>query len=207
MDITKENFHANLGNIFLLISRAEYIAIDLEMTGISAKSSTPERPKTVEDVYESARQAAETFQAVQLGLTFVCHAPGNTARGEEPEYKTFTASIPISPMFATDNPTLAKMAEVIDRQLSFSYATLMLFERSDFDLGKLLGKGLPYLNREELQKIEREMLEDRQYEHFEPEIFGDWAVEFTEKLREELSTWLRAEARRVRNGKPRKDVC
>lgn len=120
MDITKENFHANLGNIFLLISRADYIAIDLEMTGISAKPSTSERPKTIEDVYENARKAAETFQVVQLGLTFVCHAPGDTTRGEEPEYKTFTVSIPISPMFATDNAASAKMAEVVDRQLSFS---------------------------------------------------------------------------------------
>lgn len=80
MDITKDNFLSNLGNILFLIARSDYVAVDLELTGISTTSRNSRHGsfESMEEVYGSARQAASTFQTVQLGLTFVCFVTDNT---------------------------------------------------------------------------------------------------------------------------------
>lgn len=217
MDITNNNFESNFANIVFLAGRSSYIAVDLEMTGISTRKSHERRPQTLEEVYEGARLAASTFHAIQLGLTFVCFVHSvesdgtrrSDTTGEHDllskstellddhdltrvgEYKIFTVSIPISPMFATNDPVLAKMAELTDRRISFSYASMLALERHGFDFKEMLGTGLPYLSREELAHVEKEMLHDKEYEHIDPETVGDWALKFYDNLRQEIADWLK----------------
>lgn len=93
-------------------------------------------------------------------------------------------------MFATDDPILAKMAEVTDRHISFSYGSLLHFQRHGFDFKSALGEGVPYLSREELAHIEREMLQEKEYEHIDPASVGGWAVTFYDNLRKEVKDWI-----------------
>lgn len=70
MDVTADNFWEMLPNIMLIISCSDYIALDMEMTGIKIKDSLPRgAPPTMEQVYDRVRSAASTFQAVQIGMT------------------------------------------------------------------------------------------------------------------------------------------
>lgn len=69
MDVTAENFWEFLPNIMLIISSSDYVALDMEMTGIQMKSSASQVSVTMEQLYERVKLAASTFQAVQLGIT------------------------------------------------------------------------------------------------------------------------------------------
>ncbi len=78
MDIDRFNFHGELIPILRSIANASFVAIDLEMSGITTRrryhlgdrSLNSERP-TVEDLYQDMKNAAETYQVVQLGITCV----------------------------------------------------------------------------------------------------------------------------------------
>jgi len=68
MDITRHNFWPNLLDVLEAIADAEFISVDLEMTGIVPKSAKIASP-TADDIYAQAREAARTFQIPQIGLT------------------------------------------------------------------------------------------------------------------------------------------
>lgn len=70
MDVTADNFWTLLPTIMLIIASSDYIALDMEMTGISVKDDPPNPGTlTMEQAYGRVRTAASTFQAVQIGLT------------------------------------------------------------------------------------------------------------------------------------------
>lgn len=95
-------------------------------------------------------------------------------------------------MFETSDPISAQMAEVTDRQLSFSYASLLVLEKGGFDLKSTFANGVPYLSVEESEQIEDAMLGPKtdDHEYTDPETVGAWAVTFYDHLRGELSGWL-----------------
>lgn len=66
-----------------------------------------------------------------------------------------------------------------------------MLEKNGFDLGSTLENGVPYLNREEQSQVFKEMFQEKQYEHIDPETIGTWAVKFYHDLREEIQEWLR----------------
>ena len=58
------------------ISNAAFVAIDLEMSGISIKSKPDDKLRdagkmTLQKNYEETRKVAETFQVLQVGITCV----------------------------------------------------------------------------------------------------------------------------------------
>jgi poly(A)-specific ribonuclease len=72
MDVTANNFWSLLPTTMLIIASSDYIALDMELTGISVKDDPPHPGTlTMEQAYGRMRTAASTFQAVQVGLTCV----------------------------------------------------------------------------------------------------------------------------------------
>jgi CAF1 family ribonuclease len=77
MDVDYTHFWAQLVPILRSISQATFIAIDVEMSGISIRrpgvndrSHSQSKP-TLQQQYEETREAAETYQVLQLGITCV----------------------------------------------------------------------------------------------------------------------------------------
>jgi poly(A)-specific ribonuclease len=81
MDITQSNFWVNLPVVLDTIAGADFIAIDLEMTGVKRREDKILRRPSPEDIYQQARRGAETFQVLQVGLT--CARYDGVRRGEE----------------------------------------------------------------------------------------------------------------------------
>ena len=76
MDVDVSNFRQRLPEIIQAIAAAEFVALDLEMTGVKVDSSQlPQKPQSAspQAVYNGAREVAQTFQIVQLGITCVAY--------------------------------------------------------------------------------------------------------------------------------------
>jgi poly(A)-specific ribonuclease len=74
MDIRENNFWQTLPTVLWAISRAEYVSLDLEMTGVRIKNSDRSSKPTMEMVYQQAKEAAATFNILQVGLTCLHYA-------------------------------------------------------------------------------------------------------------------------------------
>lgn len=70
MDVTSQNFWQTFPAVVRSLARADFVVLDLEMTGIISKEAKAAK-LSVEDVYERARKAAQTHQIIQFGLTCV----------------------------------------------------------------------------------------------------------------------------------------
>jgi hypothetical protein len=68
MDVTSQNFWQTFPAVVRDLARADFAAIDLEMTGIISKDARLAK-LSMNDVYDRARKVAMTHQVIQFGLT------------------------------------------------------------------------------------------------------------------------------------------
>lgn len=78
MEVDHKGFRKELFPILRNIANAAFVTLDLEMSGISTrpKFSSGDRSHdvgkpTLEQQYQEMRNAAETFQVLQIGITCV----------------------------------------------------------------------------------------------------------------------------------------
>ena len=73
MDVQKDNFWEELAGIIRLIAESDFVAIDLEMSGIQPANGPRHtaKPTSPKAIYEESKEVAQTFQIIQLGLTCV----------------------------------------------------------------------------------------------------------------------------------------
>jgi hypothetical protein len=68
MDLTSQNFWQTVPAVVRDLARADFAAIDLEMTGIILKDARLAK-LSINDVYDRAKKVAMTHQVIQFGLT------------------------------------------------------------------------------------------------------------------------------------------
>jgi poly(A)-specific ribonuclease len=78
MEVDKSSFNAQLLPILQHIANATYVTFDLEMSGITTRPrhSTNDRSHelgkpSLQEQYEEVKDAADTYQIVQVGITCV----------------------------------------------------------------------------------------------------------------------------------------
>lgn len=78
MEVNQFNFKQQLLSVLRNIANASFITFDLEMSGINKRAnfgpvnSTRENGKpNLQQLYEDVKEAAETFQVLQVGITCV----------------------------------------------------------------------------------------------------------------------------------------
>ena len=77
MEIDQGHYRKQLLTVLKHISRASFVAFDLEMSGINKKTvfgidgSARDGKPTLQQLYEETKEAAETFQILQVGITCV----------------------------------------------------------------------------------------------------------------------------------------
>lgn len=77
MDITRQSFFYLLPRILSELADCEFVALDLELSGISLRPAQGRLTKasagrqTLQQRYEEVKEAAERYQILQLGLTLV----------------------------------------------------------------------------------------------------------------------------------------
>jgi len=70
MEVNKDEFYLALLPLLRHTANAEFVAVDLEMSGIGSNTKRDGKP-TLQQVYEQMKSAAETYQVLQVGITFI----------------------------------------------------------------------------------------------------------------------------------------
>lgn len=70
MEVNKNNFFWALPGILEDIQKSRFVAIDVEMSGISSTLGHASQKESMQDAYTKAKDAAENFQVLQIGFTF-----------------------------------------------------------------------------------------------------------------------------------------
>lgn len=88
MDVTRASFHKDLPKLLSDVAESCCVALDLEFSGIfsrqdrsTQKNGSSDSGRSLQSRYEEVKQAAEKYQVLQIGLTFinedVKNGPGN----------------------------------------------------------------------------------------------------------------------------------
>ncbi|KAM3070140.1 hypothetical protein ACMFMG_003825 [Clarireedia jacksonii] len=193
MEVDKNNWKQLLVPILKNIADASFVSFDLEMSGITTrpKYSAGDRSHdvgkpTLQKQYEEVKEAAETFQVLQLGITCV----------EEDREKEYYLARPynfnISPLFLYDR------VFDLERKFTFSSSATHFLQSNGFDVGAVFSHGVPYLSEEEEVQT-RQQYESRSERNaaiadivFDP---GDSeALDFYRGARDTITDWIKAKA-------------
>ncbi|CZT07489.1 hypothetical protein WAI453_013645 [Rhynchosporium graminicola] len=144
MEVDQANFRRQLLPILKHIANASFVSFDLEMSGISTrpKFSAGDRSRdvgkpTLQQQYDDMKDAAETYQVLQFGITCV----------EEDREKEFYLARPFN---FNVNPLSAEGVDLrLDRNFTFSTSACDFLKKNGFDFGKVFREGVPYLSRDE----------------------------------------------------------
>ncbi|KXH34523.1 hypothetical protein CSIM01_00434 [Colletotrichum simmondsii] len=151
MEVSSGNFWRQLPKILLSIAKSDFVAIDLEMTGITDKSSADRSENlTSQQIYESAKKIASKFNVFEMGMTCI-------ESQSDGSYKTKTYSFTVSPYLHTETRADETFVKGLDRSLSVSYNTLKFLRSEGIRLEKIYEDCVPYLSRQEARLATRQM--------------------------------------------------
>ncbi|MCJ1398292.1 hypothetical protein MMC11_001489 [Xylographa trunciseda] len=196
MDVDRRSFHWQLPRMLRALADAHFVAIDLELSGIQSK--TIHRPKavdngsvesrsfgskqTLQERYEEAKEAAERYQILQVGLTIVT---------EDAETGTYTAR----PYNFYLNPILEVKLD-IERIFSFQSGAVEFLLSHGFNMQAPFTLGVPYLSREEeITAMDMELARQNKAGIADIHLRSDEveSIQFVRKVREDIEKWKNRE--------------
>ncbi|KAI1374668.1 CAF1-domain-containing protein [Hypoxylon crocopeplum] len=147
MDIDSSNLFWMLPTMLDAAQKARFVAIDVEMTGISSTQSRTSYRIPVQDAYTKVKEAVEEFQVLQVGFTFI-HYEENRS-----EYITHTFNCHVSPLLPKGSfPD--SLSRYLDRKFTVSARSYNFLRQHGFDFSRALDNGVFYLSREEQRRAE-----------------------------------------------------
>ncbi|KAK2045642.1 hypothetical protein LZ31DRAFT_630495 [Colletotrichum somersetense] len=157
------NFWQKLPRVLLSITNSQFVAIILEMTGITDKVSVErcENPNR-QQVYEAAKKIASTFNVFDLGITCIMPQPDGS-------YDFEFYSFPVSPYLHADARDEEMFVRDVDRRLCVAYDTLNFLRKKGVRMERIYENCVPYLNRKDVrmdtQRMEKRMEPRKEREH------------------------------------------
>ncbi|KAF7892109.1 hypothetical protein EAF00_008411 [Botryotinia globosa] len=191
MEVDKENWQRLLLPILKDIANATFVSFDLEMSGITTRPKHTSQERThdigkpsLQQQYEEVKEAAETFQVLQLGITCV------EEDREKEYYLAKPYNINLSPLLLYDR------VFDLDRKFSFSSSATSFLQSNGFDIGAVFTMGVPYLSEQE--EVEARERYDQRIERnaaipsivFDPSDVG--TLEFYRRARSIITEWIEA---------------
>ncbi|KAB5558163.1 CAF1 family ribonuclease-domain-containing protein [Coniochaeta sp. 2T2.1] len=148
MQISSKNYWESLPVVLEAIAVADYIAFDLEMTGVQTKTVTVPDQKALAFAYHIAKEAAERFQIVQFGITCITNYPSSTK-----DFRASTFNFLLNPSFIGDRPVDKRLAKVLDRYVGWSQSSVMFLRDNGFEVARAFQDGVPYLSQGEVREL------------------------------------------------------
>ncbi|KAK6624118.1 hypothetical protein RUM44_010976 [Polyplax serrata] len=161
MEVTRENFNEVIATLEDVFKKAAFLTFDTEFTGLRVEGATGGNYfDTLDDLYVKDRFKAETFMAIQYGITAFIY--DNTE-------KRFTHQAYNFYVFPSDYK---------DMNFTCQTKSITFLIENGFDFNKLFGQGIPYLKDSEVEKL-LENLSEKQYkpQQFQTAMRGDTAPE------------------------------
>ncbi|KAL8890455.1 MAG: hypothetical protein Q9215_002422 [Flavoplaca cf. flavocitrina] len=186
MDVTSQDFHRLLPSILGAIADAQFVAVDLEFSGISNQQKSRTRPPrqnasgkvSLQSRYEEERSAAERYQVLQMGITCV---------GESLERGVYVLrpyNINLNP-FPDENMNIQRDVTLQGRAMQFLY-------RHNFRIEDSFPSGVHYLSRAE-EAEERQAEAQLRARNVGPIVQlkedDTSSLEFMDRVRQEVMAW------------------
>lgn len=147
MEVPADKFLSNLASVIPAIADAKFVVIDLEMSGINPPSIPRISKPTMEEIYQRAREATNTFCMLQFGLTCIME---DETEGSADGISMLSHNYHVSPMFNDRWDKHARsLAQVVDRTLTISYDTLIFLKKNCVRIEDVYLDGVTYLSRAE----------------------------------------------------------
>ncbi|KAL1961158.1 hypothetical protein VTO42DRAFT_3103 [Malbranchea cinnamomea] len=187
MEVTKQSFYWHLPRMLNDLSRCCCVALDLEFSGIAGRSSagngnSGKGNPTIQERYQEVKAAAETYQILQIGLTFV---------EEDTENGIYT----LRPYNLHLSPVLDPRLNV-ERSWSYQSSAVEFLMLNGFRMEAPFTDGIPYLSREEEEKAKRQLRERQARKAMISDIAADQldedAVAFLNRTREQINHCIRS---------------
>lgn len=141
LTVTSQNWQALQGRVLEEVRKAEFIAVDLELTGLHLKS---ERFIGIDRCYSAHRDGAKTFLPVQVGI---CAARRDPSRAPPGSSGCHWILSPVSLyVFPRANG---------EHHFSVSAATLLFLDHNGFDFNDWVRSGLGWLRPSEEEERRR----------------------------------------------------
>ncbi|KAI9809416.1 MAG: hypothetical protein M1827_006852 [Pycnora praestabilis] len=184
MEVDRISFQSQVPTLLTAISKAHFVAFDLELSGIltrqpqASKSAESEGRQTLQQRYEEVKEAAEKYQVLQVGITCV---------EEDVERGVYIAR----PYNFNLNPIMEERLD-IERIFSFQSGAVEFLLSHGFRMDVPFTKGVPYLSREEekmarrigLARLERSTISDIQIQPDDAD-----SLKFLRRVRREVNEW------------------
>lgn len=182
MDVNKTSFYPLLIDILTDISKAHFVAIDLELSGIPSHQSWGSGKLPLEDRYLAIKEAAERYQILQIGLTCV-------------EQDVLNDTYILKPYNFDLCPLINERGLDVERIFSFQSGAGEFLMKVGFDMNKPFRDGVPYLSRAEARQArqrfekrqQRSAIADIQVKPTEIETLA-----FMERVRSEVQAWIKS---------------
>ncbi|KUI59813.1 Poly(A)-specific ribonuclease PARN [Cytospora mali] len=186
MDIDRASFWPKLPSILKAISEAQFVSVDLEMSGITVKTVDSTPKLSLQQTYKEAKLAAETFAILQFGLTCIRWEP------EREAYVTKTFNLPVHPGFVGEDGASKQLARTVDRCVKLSTKSIAFLQEHGFSFADIFDKGIPYLSTTEAaQKDIMDLIEDKDQreDHIDLSQLPPQARDFYSSVQARLKQW------------------
>ncbi len=183
MDIDDVAFYGRLLGVLEAIAHADFVALDLEFSGIPGRLQHSSRLHTLQTRYANVKEAAEKNTVFQVGLTCMTKDPAQGC------YIARPYNFDISPRVDSDI--------LIDRKFSVSSGTLEFIIKHGFNIDRVFNRGVRYLSRDEAKEAEINALSKTDLSNRKQIELTDEdteAVAFVEQVRQKIDHWLNGES-------------
>ena len=193
MDVDRFLYYDHLPTILKRISTADFVAFDLELSGIPTWGKRQGQGRaTLQERYEELKEAAEKYQILQIGLTTV----------EEDET---SGRYSLRPFNFNLSPLIDDERNIdVDRDFVYSASAVKFLRNENYDMSSPFSKGVPYLTRTETEeawrkvklRFDRKSIPDIQIAKSDTK-----ALAFMERVRKEIKEWQESKSKRKSGSK------
>lgn len=190
MEIDRSNYWQRLPSILQAISEADYLSIDLEMSGIASKKPNNTSSPSLQQLYEDAKEAAQSYNILQVGLTCISWNESSKA------YVTKTFNAPLALGIVGGNQHSDQLSTKLERQVGFSSKTIAFLQNNDFKFSHVFEKGIPYLSTMEATQSDMvAFLEDQEdHDHINIRNCPPETGQFYKTMRSNVQAWVNGQA-------------
>ncbi|XP_042652017.1 poly(A)-specific ribonuclease PNLDC1 isoform X2 [Tyto alba] len=126
------------------IGRADFLALDMEFTGLHSTVPQNDKPSLFDspaERYPKARQSVQRFTVAQLGLAIFSKKNSNKYVVHSYNFLLFPSTLGVT-----------------DVELTFSASSIQFLSRYGFDYNKFLRDGIPYMNEAQEKILSQHLL-------------------------------------------------
>ncbi|KAJ1826580.1 hypothetical protein LPJ56_002108 [Coemansia sp. RSA 2599] len=147
MDVTRDNFAKALREFKESIAGCDFVAMDMEMTGLyESKQLTPNRQDTSDERYAKLKRSVESYGVAQVGICLFTWVEAQS----DGQYSGYYEAKPFN---FNVFPCTSVGAIPVETHFGCKNTAFEFLARNGFDFNKWINSGIPYLRADEAHRL------------------------------------------------------